>query len=211
MNVLLCCAGHSLRLILKRLRLFCLDFWGRFWVLIRCWEGQIVSSRKSILVHEDYSVDQQIRSRLNCFQPRDKWIFQGQLDSACSPPDLCKNLVVGERVVKTLMLAPQPSGKFWPELVTLEANRLVAYSNASFRQQVFDVSTAQNESMIQPNGVADDVGWKMVTLVDVHARIIGCYQLSCKYRRTATESVIHSSPPRRYIIQSPLTARFVAP
>ena len=38
MNVLLCCAGHNLRLILKRLRFFCLDFWGRFWVPIRCWE-----------------------------------------------------------------------------------------------------------------------------------------------------------------------------
>ena len=39
MNVLLCCAGHNLRLILKRLRFFCLDFWGRFWASIRCWEG----------------------------------------------------------------------------------------------------------------------------------------------------------------------------
>ena len=39
MNVLLCCAGHNLRLILKRLRFFCLDFWGRFWAPIRCWEG----------------------------------------------------------------------------------------------------------------------------------------------------------------------------
>ena len=39
MNVLLCCAEHNLRLILKRLRYFCLDFWGRFWAPIRCWEG----------------------------------------------------------------------------------------------------------------------------------------------------------------------------
>ena len=39
MNVLLYCAEHNLRLILKRLRVFCLDFWGRYWVPIRCWEG----------------------------------------------------------------------------------------------------------------------------------------------------------------------------
>ena len=39
MNVLLCCAGHNLRLILKRLRFFCLDLWGRFRASIRCWEG----------------------------------------------------------------------------------------------------------------------------------------------------------------------------
>ena len=38
MNVLLCCEGHNLRLILKRLRFFCVDFWGRFWASIRCWE-----------------------------------------------------------------------------------------------------------------------------------------------------------------------------
>ena len=40
MNVLLCCAGHNLRLILKRLRFFCLDFWGRFRASIRRWEGE---------------------------------------------------------------------------------------------------------------------------------------------------------------------------
>ena len=40
MNVLLCCVGHNLRLILKRLSFFCLDFWGRFWAPIRCWEGE---------------------------------------------------------------------------------------------------------------------------------------------------------------------------
>ena len=38
MNVLLCCAGHNLRLILKRLRLFCLDFGERFWASICRWE-----------------------------------------------------------------------------------------------------------------------------------------------------------------------------
>ena len=38
---------------------------------------------------------------------------------------------------------------------------------------------AEIESMIHSNGVADDVGWKTVALVDVHARIIGCHQLSC--------------------------------
>ena len=77
MNVLLCCSGHNLRLILKRLRFFCLDFGCRYAV----GRGQIASSRKSIPVHDGYSVDQQIRSRLNCFQPQDNWVFQGRLHS----------------------------------------------------------------------------------------------------------------------------------
>ncbi len=34
MNVLLSCAGHNLRLILRRLRIFCLQLWGNLWALL---------------------------------------------------------------------------------------------------------------------------------------------------------------------------------
>ena len=37
MNVLLCCAGHNLRLVLSRLKIFCLEFLGWYWAWIRCW------------------------------------------------------------------------------------------------------------------------------------------------------------------------------
>jgi IS5 family transposase len=34
MNVMLSCAGHNLRLILRKLRIFCLQIWDRLWVLL---------------------------------------------------------------------------------------------------------------------------------------------------------------------------------
>ena len=41
-----------------------------------------------------------------------------------------------------------------------------------FGEEVFDISVAQTESMVQPNGVTDDLGRKPVSLVDVHPRIV---------------------------------------
>lgn len=34
MNVMLSCAGHNLRLILRQLRIFCLQLWGNLWTLL---------------------------------------------------------------------------------------------------------------------------------------------------------------------------------
>ena len=68
MNVLLCCAGYNLRLILKRLRFFVSIFGDGFGRRYAVGRGKIVSLQKSIPVHDGYRVDQQIRSRLSCFQ-----------------------------------------------------------------------------------------------------------------------------------------------
>ena len=70
------------------------------------------------------------------------------------------------------MRAPQALGIFRPKLDAPEANRFVACDSTPFRQQVFDISMAQIEAMIQPDSVADDVGWKTVALVYVHARSV---------------------------------------
>ena len=34
MNVMLSCAGHNLRLILRQLRIFCLQLWDSLWTLL---------------------------------------------------------------------------------------------------------------------------------------------------------------------------------
>ena len=85
MNVLLCCAGHSLRLVLRRLRFFVSNFGDCFGCRYAVGKRQIVSSQKSIPMHDGYRVDQQIRSRLNCFQPLGKWIFQDRRISSEMP------------------------------------------------------------------------------------------------------------------------------
>ena len=88
-------------------------------------------------------------------------------------PNLDEDLIDVERVAEALVLSPQPPGEFRPELDAPKTNRLVADRNTPFGQQVFDISVAQIESMKQPDRVADDVGWKPVALLHVHARIVG--------------------------------------
>ena len=52
-----------------------------------------------------------------------------------------------------------------PELAAPEADRLVADTNPTLGEQVFDVTMAQVEAEVQPDGVADDFRWEAMTAV----------------------------------------------
>jgi hypothetical protein len=45
-------------------------------------------------------------------------------------------------------------------------NRLVRDRHAAFGQQVFDVTQTQGESMLEPDGMGNHVGWKPIAAVD---------------------------------------------
>ena len=45
------------------------------------------------------------------------------------------------------------------------ADRLVRDRNAWLGQQVLDVPKAESESVIEPDRVADDLGWESVTVI----------------------------------------------
>jgi len=62
-----------------------------------------------------------------------------------------------------------------------KSDGLVADTNAAFGKQVFDVTIALVESMIEPNGVTDDIGRKSVTFLSIHHQIINQQQLTCQY------------------------------
>ena len=48
----------------------------------------------------------------------------------------------------------------------------VADSDTSFSEQIFDISVAEIESIVQPNYVADDVWWESVAFVCIHPPIL---------------------------------------
>ena len=48
---------------------------------------------------------------------------------------------------------------------TPESDGFVADSDTSFREQIFDITIAQVESLVEPHRVTDDVGRKPVTLI----------------------------------------------
>ncbi len=60
----------------------------------------------------------------------------------------------------------------------------MADGDASLGQEIFNITMAEVETIIEPDGITDDVGWESVTLVCIHqgARIgIQCI-CDCLYR-----------------------------
>jgi len=67
---------------------------------------------------------------------------------------------------------PQPPLSFFkctrlgrPKLLTPLADRFIRNGDTTFGQQLFDLTEAQREAVVQPDGMADDLRGKTVTLV----------------------------------------------
>ena len=48
----------------------------------------------------------------------------------------------------------------------------MADCDASSSEKVFDITVAQVEFEIQPDSIADDIGWESVTFVCIHGLIL---------------------------------------
>src|SRR5215468_955173 len=70
-----------------------------------------------------------------------------------------------------------------PKLTTPFPNRLIGYDHPTFTQQFFDITEAQTEAKVQPDGVANDLNRKPMVLV-----AWGC----CSNAHTATVSYSRS-------------------
>ena len=64
--------------------------------------------------------------------------------------------VKGVAVASVLLL--QSARITSPELDAPEAERFSGYSDASFSEQVFDISVTEIESIAEPSGLANDIG-----------------------------------------------------
>ncbi len=94
--------------------------------------------------------------------------------------------IINEKYISVaLVLLLQTTNIFQTELVTPQTNCLVANGDPTFSQQVFDISMAEIESMIEPNGRLNDFRRKSVTLVQCgwsfHPTITLYRQLTCQY------------------------------
>jgi len=95
--------------------------------------------------------------------------------------DLHEDLIDVERIAVATVSLFESTSVSSAKLDTPESNGFVADANASFGEQVFDISMAEIESMVEPNRVTDDVGRKSVTLISIHHQIIDQRQLTCQY------------------------------
>ncbi len=55
-------------------------------------------------------------------------------------------------IVRTELHAPLPNG-------------FTGNDDSSLSQQIFDVCKAQREPMVEPHGLADDLGWEAITTI----------------------------------------------
>ena len=79
--------------------------------------------------------------------------------------DLHEHFIDEKCVSISLMSTLQALDIFGAELVAPQSNRLIAYCNTAFSQQILDVSMAKVESVIEPNGVLNDFRGETMSLI----------------------------------------------
>ena len=77
-----------------------------------------------------------------------------------------------ECVTKATMLSLQSAGIKCSEFDAPEADRFSADSDASFSQKIFEIAVTQIEPVVEPDGVADDIGWESVSFISAHSPIL---------------------------------------
>ena len=87
--------------------------------------------------------------------------------------DLDEYFIDVEGITVALVLSLQSSSVYRSEFDTPQPDGFIADSDASFCQEIFDITVAEIESIVEPNCVADDVWGRL------GAEIGGAYMYSC--------------------------------
>ena len=81
--------------------------------------------------------------------------------------DFYEDFIEVERIAITTMSLLEPTSVSSAKLDTPESDGFVADTNASFGEQVLDITITEVKSMVEPDRVTDDIGRKSVTLVSI--------------------------------------------
>lgn len=69
-------------------------------------------------------------------------------------------------VAQTPLSPLKPPGIVGLKLMTPLSNGLISDSDASLGEKVFNFAETEAEAVVEPDGMADDFGWKAVTVVE---------------------------------------------
>jgi len=86
--------------------------------------------------------------------------------------DFHEDLIDEERITTALMFSLQSPCIKSSELDTPQADGFIADSDATLSEDIFDISMAETESVVEPDCVIDDIWWESVTLICVHPLIL---------------------------------------
>ena len=80
-------------------------------------------------------------------------------------PDRDEHFIKEPSVAKPTPALLQLARIFWPKSVAPLSDRFVGNLDPTFRQEIFDVTVAEAEAVVQPNGVTDDFRWKSLSMI----------------------------------------------
>jgi len=79
--------------------------------------------------------------------------------------DIHEEFIQMPNVTQSALSSPEPSGIFGPELPTPLPDGLAADCDPALCQEVFNISQAQAESVVAPNGMAYDLRWESISAI----------------------------------------------
>ena len=77
-----------------------------------------------------------------------------------------------EGIAVSSVFSFQASGVEGSEFDTPEADRLPADRDAALGEQIFDISVAEIEAIVEPDGITDDIGGEPASFIGIHAPIL---------------------------------------
>jgi hypothetical protein len=87
--------------------------------------------------------------------------------------DCYEKFIQVPNVTQTSLPVLESADIFGTEFSAPLSNSFVSDHDSAIRQKIFDISQAQAESVIEPNGIADDI--LRETMAVIVARSIGCH------------------------------------
>jgi hypothetical protein len=86
--------------------------------------------------------------------------------------DLYEDFVNEERVAIASVLSFQAASIDSPELDTPKADRFTADRDTAFGENVFDISMAEIESIVEPDSIGNDIRREAMAFVCIHTMIL---------------------------------------
>jgi hypothetical protein len=106
--------------------------------------------------------------------------------------DLHEYFIDVEGVTVATMLAFQTTGIDSSELDAPEADCFPTDGDASFSEQVFDITVTEIKSIVEPDCVTDNFWWEPVAYVSIHASILSIFEFNLAEPELST---MHQVPP----------------
>jgi hypothetical protein len=86
--------------------------------------------------------------------------------------DFYKNFIDTESIAITLVSSLQAAGVNCTEFYRPESDGLSTDRDSSLGQEIFNITVAEVESIIEPDGVGNDIGRKAVRFICAHVPIL---------------------------------------